>query len=184
MLGKLLPVLAVLLIGGCVLSLEPIATEADRVFDRDLVGTWKPTDASETWRCKAVDGATYRITYTDEKHRRAEFAASLFALGKDRFLDLSPEPLPTTLNSLYADHWVPAHTVARVLGTRPKLVLAILDQDWLEKHVAANPTALAHEVIRGQIVITATTKEFQHFVLANLETEGAFRPMLELLRAS
>jgi hypothetical protein len=181
---RLLPWLAALLIGGCVVSLEPLGGDADRKFDPDLVGTWKPLDAQETWHCKAVDGASYRIRYTDEKGRRGELSASLFAIGEERVLDLSPLALPTTLNSLYADHWVPAHTFARVLRTRPRLALAIFDQDWLEKHLTANPGALAHRVVRGHVVITASTEELRRFVAANLETEGAFRPMLELKRAS
>lgn len=178
-----MPWLAALLLGGCVLTLEPLGADAERVFDAALVGTWKPRDASETWRCRA-DGASYRIDYEDEHRRRASFTGSLFALGAARILDLAPRALPDSLNALYADHWVAAHSFARVLRTRPKLALALLDQDWLEKQLAADPGALAHRNVRGHVVVTASTAEFRRFVLAHLETEGAFRSTLELERAS
>ncbi len=177
-------VLASLMLGGCVVALAPIGADAERSFDPSLVGTWKPADASETWRCKADGAGAYRVTYTDEKGRRAEFDAALFALGGDRWLDLAPRPLPETLNALYADHFVPAHTVARVLHTKPKLALAILDDDWLEKQLAAEPNALAHETVRGHVVITATTKDWQRFLQTHTKTDGAFRPTLELEKKS
>ena len=38
-----------LLLGGCVPSLQPLFTDRDLVFDPGLIGTWKDTDGETTW---------------------------------------------------------------------------------------------------------------------------------------
>ncbi len=181
-LGALLPMLAML--AGCVLTLEPLYGVNDVAFEPALLGTWRPFDANELWRCTRGRDGGYRVAYTDEKRRTGEFAVRLLKIAGERFLDFAPLPLPSSLNSLYTDHWVPSHTFARVLKLESTLEIAILDKDWLRTQLAAHPDALAHAEIGGQLLLTASTKELQRFLTANLATPGAFRPTLALRRAS
>lgn len=146
--------------------------------------TWRPADADETWECRKSEDGAYRVAYTDEKGRKGEFSVHLLSLEGKRFLDFLPLDPPATLNSFYTDHLVPTHTFARVLAIEPSLRLSILDEQWLTKHLERHPGALAHKIVCGQIVVTASTRELQRFLLAHLETAAAFRPTLELRRAS
>jgi len=170
--------------GGCVLSLDPLYSDADLAFDPALLGIWKPADANEAWECRKDDHGGYRVLYTDEQGRRGEFSAHLLAVQGERFLDLFPAPPPATLNSFYTDHWVAGHTFARVLGIGAELKLAVLDEEWLAERLARHPRELSHRTANGQLLITATAADLQHFLIANLGAAGAFRAAPALRRAS
>jgi len=171
-------------LAGCVLSLQPLYGDRDLVFEPALLGTWKPADDPVSWQCTQSGERAYRIVYTDEKGRRGEFSAHLMAIDGKRFLDLFPLPPPEPLNSFYTDHWIAGHTFARVVTVGKTLELAVLDQEWLKRFLREAPRAIRHEVVGDDIVLTAPTKELQRFLLAHLDTAGAFRPTLSLRRAS
>jgi hypothetical protein len=181
---RLLAALAALALSACVVSLEPAYSDADKVFDSSLVGTWKPVDAAETWKCRKSDDGGYRVTYTDERRRKGDFSVQLLSIDGKQFLDFFPVDTSTATNALYADHWIPAHTFARVLSTSPGLRLAILDQEWLEKRLAEKPAELAHRVVGGHVVIVASTAEVRAFLSAHTDTPGAFRSTTELRKTS
>jgi hypothetical protein len=182
--AKLSLVLLSLVFAGCVLSLQPLYTQSEVGFDPALVGTWKPADASVTWKCTRARDGGYRVVYTDEKGRRGEFAARLVTVQGKRFLDLFPLPPPASLSPFYTDHWIAGHTVAGVLEIGKTLELAVLDEEWLKKLLAQHPQAIHHEIVGGDVVLTASTQDLQRFLLAHLETAGAFRRALSLRRAS
>ena len=184
MLVRLLTVLPALALSACVLSLEPLYGDADLTFDPALVGTWKPVDEPESWKCRKSEDGAYRVVYTDERGRKGEFSVHLLSIDGKRFLDLFPVETATTRNPFYSDHWIPAHTFARVLSMTPALKLAIFDQDWLEKLLAKQPEALAHKIVGGHVVITAATDEVKHFLSTHADTPGAFRASAELRKAS
>ena len=170
-----------LLLSSCILSLTPAYQTKDLVSEPALVGTWKPADEPESWTCAAGPDRGYRVTHTDEKGRTGAYAAHLFTLQGHRFLDLVPAPLPESANALYADHWIPGHTIARVLALRDdRLELAVLDEDWLKRLLAADPRAIRHEIVAGDVLLTARTKDLQRFLLDHLATPGAFRATLAL----
>jgi hypothetical protein len=183
-LTRLLAALPALALSACVLSLEPAYSDGDTAFDAALVGTWKPMDAAETWKCRKSDEGGYRVTYTDDRGHKGEFAVHLLAVDGKRFLDFFPVDTSKATNALYADHWIPAHTFAQVLSTSPGLRLAILDQEWLEKRLAEKPAELAHRMLRTHVVILASTTEIRTFLSTHTETPGAFRSTLELRKTS
>jgi hypothetical protein len=180
---KLAPLASVLVLTGCLLSLQPIYADRDLVFEPALLGSWSPADAAETWRCTRDERGGYRLRYTDEQGRRAEFSAHLLAVQGRRFLDLAPIALPRSMNALYTDHWIGAHSFAHVVGIEGGVLrLAVLDEDWLKKFLAENPDAIGHATVGGEVVLTASPAETQRFLLAHLDTPGAFRSTLELRR--
>lgn len=169
---------------GCVFSFTPLYEENDSTFDPALIGTWRPADSSETWSSARYDAHSYRVVTIDEKGRKGEFSGHLVVLDGKQFLDLYPRPQAATVNSYYADHWIAAHTIVRLLSTKPDVEFAILDQDWLSGYLAEHPAALPHAVVRGDLVLTANTKELRQFLAANLETPGVFRPLSVLRRVA
>ena len=180
---RLLAILSAWLLSGCVVSLDPLYPGAETTFDAALVGTWKPADAAETWKCRRSDDG-YRVTYTDERGRRGEFSVRLATVEGKRFLDFYPIETSTAQNALWADHWIPAHTFAQLLATEPGLRLAIVDQEWLEKRLAEKPSELAHRVVGSHVVIVASAADIRTFLARHTDTPGAFRATLELKKAS
>jgi len=69
-----------------------------------------------------------------------------------------------------------------VLQTEPAIRISSLEPEWLKKFLDKQPLALRQERISGELVITASLKELQMFLLTHLKTEGAFSEPSELKR--
>jgi hypothetical protein len=173
---------AALLLAGCIPSLHPFYTEKDLAFDARLLGTWSPQGEKETWAFSAHEPTAYRLVYTDDKGRAGRFKVRLLRLQGHSFLDLHPEEAAPEQNDYYRLHLVRAHSFLHVRKLEPTLVFTAMNPSWLEKHLKANPGAIAHERLAGGIVLTADTAALQVFVLAHLETKDAFGKPAELIR--
>jgi hypothetical protein len=53
---KLLFYLLAVFMGGCVLSLHPLYTENDLIFEEKLLGTWAEEGSKVTWQFKRATG--------------------------------------------------------------------------------------------------------------------------------
>jgi hypothetical protein len=175
---RLLAALPALLLSACILSLQPLYTDADVAFDAALLGTWKPADAATSWTCTKSERGAYRVVFVDERGRKGDFSMHLVAIGAERFLDLFPvEASGSRQNAFYGDHWIPAHTFVRLLAVGANLEMELLDEERLRKLLAERPRTIAHETVGGRIVITASTAELQRFLVEQAGTPGAFRPL-------
>lgn len=178
-----LVVLASVLLAGCVPTLHPIYTTDDVIFDPALLGLWRDTEfPGETWVFTSAGSDAYRLVFTESDGKKGAFVVYLARIGGARFLDLYPEEPELAANSLYKDHLVPAHTFLLVEGLGSELRLRVPEAEWLSEYLEEYPDALAHEVVSGGLVITASTEELQRFVLAHLETEEAFGHLAVLER--
>jgi hypothetical protein len=161
-----------LILGACVPSVQPFYTTKDIVFDARLVGQWG-SDDKETWKFeKSGTNSTFDLTVKDDRGKHGEFDATLFVLREKQFLDIFPngrDILATNLHDLVAFSIIPGHLLFRVLQVEPKLKLAMMDPDFLEKHLGKNPTDLAHAKDGKTIYLTAETRDLQRFVSAHLD---------------
>lgn len=160
------PVLIFLiLLAGCVNSLHPLYTEQDLIFDPALLGQW--IAGKETWIVTRQGEKTYSVVNTDEKGEKAIFVGHLLRVGGTMFVDLFPvgPALHDTLR---------VHTFYLVLRTEPTPQFGWLDGNWLKKYLEKNPDSLRHERFGEEILITASSKDLQRFLLSHLKTEGAF----------
>lgn len=178
----LLAALALALTGCVVMSVYPFYTSKDVVFDPKLLGKWQGGD-KERWGFEKEGETSYLLTVVKEGQRDDVYFTTLFALDKDRFLDLvqtKPEP-----DGLY----LPAHIPLRVLEIGPTLILATMNYDWLKEFLKKKPSAIRHtrmgdnqEEDKKDIVLTADTKELQRFIRKHLKTEEAWSNLSEMKR--
>jgi len=181
-----LPLCLALLLPGCVPSVNPLYTEKDLVFDPALIGTWGESDSKETWVFEKSGDKKYKLLQTDNEERTAEFEVHLVKLKEHLFLDLyliNPGPGEWKINDLAKFGFIirPAHMFLKVTQIEPKLQMSFLDPSWLKELVEKDPKAIGHEKLRNssdqkeeQIVLTASTKDLQSFVLKYVNDEKAF----------
>ncbi len=194
MSNKALPLLiAALFALSCVRSLQPLYTGKDLVFRKELLGTWKEADGSNTWRFEQAGPRKYRLTQFQRTYQEgfmkgdsvpgdsAVFDAHLVQLGDYLFLDVFPEPL-TCRNDYYKIHFLPVHTFTRLWIEESRLTMSMMDGDWLKKLIDEGKLKIAHETIHGQIVLTASTAVLQRLVISFAEDEEAFPEPGELVR--
>jgi len=187
---KTIPLLAslvlVLSLTACVPSLHPLYTTEDLRFDPNLLGDWREPEGQERWQFQPVSLSTgnvaYKLIHTDCEGVTGEFDVRLVNVGAERFLDLFPAEPDVRGNDFYQGHLQPMHTFVRLTQTPSELRLAYLKPEWLTEQLKANPDALRHERVKGEILLTAQPKELQRFLLLHLETPGAFEEALVLTR--
>lgn len=161
-----------LLVSACIPSLNPFYTAKDVVFDTHLVGIWQTKNAGEDQRWKFEQGKdnSYQLKITEKDGKEGKFTAHLFKLKQELFLDLIPSDCGFSKDQadLVGCAMFPGHLLVRVAQLGLELKLAMTDFDWLSKYLEANPKALAHHTEEERVLLTASTRDLQRFVLKHL----------------
>ena len=179
--GRVTAISLLLLLAGCVRSLQPLYTEQDLIFEKNLIGCWSEEGSIETWCFSKQGEKAYQLVYTQDR-RSGVFDVHLFRLEEQLFMDLLPRQQELKENDLYKFHLVPVHTFAHVKQIGPTLQMRFPDPEWFRKFVERNPETLRHEKVEREIIVTATTKEMQTFWLKHVDTEGAFKDFSNMER--
>jgi len=188
------------LLGSCVpvMSLHPLFTEENMVFEEKLLGTWvdDPNSPEGTWEFKRVaDSAqkdwelpppkkpekAYKLLLLNNKEgTKGSFFAHLVKLEGRLFLDVFPSQLPCAQLDPKQD-WVfntvfliPGHSFAVIDAIEPQLKIRWTNEDEMEKFLKEQPNALKHELVEDRIVLTASTDELQKFVLKYADDKRIF----------
>lgn len=179
MFAKLVLVSFVIMLAGCVPSLNPLYTDKDVIFDPTLLGVWAEIDSKETWAFTKRAGKGYQLINTDENGKKSEFLAHLMKIEGEMFLDLyAVKPADLQDN----DYLLPLHTFILVLEIDPRPRFSYLDPGWLKTFLEKNPAAIRHEKVNNEILLAASALELQKFLLTHLKTKGAFSEPTELKR--
>ena len=199
--------LLAVLLGGCVpiLSLHPLFTEKDAVFDEKLLGTWvdDPNSPEATWEFKRADtnDSAYRLIFSDKEGKKGMFVAHLVKLKDKLFLDVdvhlgeSPYVLVEVkdpnvmMDPNKFDFWryntlflIPAHTFIRVNSVEPQLKMLLTDDEKMKEFLKADPNAIKHDFLDNSPILTASTKELQAFVLQYADDSRVFTEAMVLSR--
>jgi hypothetical protein len=76
-------------LAACVVSVEPVVSEADALFDPVLLGVWLEVDGSDRVEVSQAAENLYEIVYTSDNEER-RYHARLGELGDSRILDAWP----------------------------------------------------------------------------------------------
>ena len=171
-----------LILTSCVPSLNPLYTDSDLIFDETLLGVWTDTDGAESWAFNSSDAKEYKLVYTDEKGKKGEFKTRLLKIEGKTFLDLTPVKPALEQNDFYKANFLATHTFVQITQTAPTVQISYLEPDWLKSFLDKNPSAIRHEKLSGEILLTASTKDLQRFLLTHLNTPGAFAKPIDIKR--
>jgi len=172
---RLLACVLVLTVCGCVPSLHRLYTDKDVTFEDKLLGRWSQENDDQVWLFDKGDEQSYRLTVVGEDNKVGRFTAHLVRLKGKLFLDLYPDSLEDeTLLEYYTFHLVPAHTFIRVDQIEPQFKMAVMDPDKVDDLLQKEPGLIKHERLeeRGdeRLVLTASTKDLQEFVLKHADS--------------
>ena len=192
---KLLFYMLAVLLGGCVpvMSLCPLYTKEDVTFENKLLGTWvdDPNSPKTTWQFKYTDEPenAYKLIFSDEEGKKGSFVARLVKLQNRLFLDVYPSELPWEPDDPNKMDWpynslflIPAHTFLKIDSIEPQLKMRLTLEDKMEELLKENPNAVKHTSVEDRIVLTASTKELQAFVLKYADDERVFTSEIILVR--
>jgi len=180
---KSVPLGLLIVLAGCVPSLHPLYTKQDLIFDPALVGEWSGKNSNDTWTFTKSGEKEYKLVYTDGEGKTGEFVVHLVKLEGRLFLDLYPQEPELKENDFYKMHLLPVHTFMKVQQIEPTLQMAILNPDWIKTFLQEHPDAVRHEKLdQDYIVLTASTKELQSFLIKYGDTKDAFGDLSDLTR--
>ena len=172
---KFLFYLLAVLLGGCVLSLHPLYTEKDLIFEEKLLGTWAKNDSKETWQFKRANGNKYyKMTYTDEEGKKGYFDAGLGKLNNMMFLNIFPQEPELKENDFYKFHILRVHSFIKIEQIEPTLKMRTMNPDKMKEMLENDPNLIKYEIVQDRLVLTAPTKELQEFMKAHANDEGLF----------
>lgn len=171
------------LAAACVpLSLHPLYTDEDLVFEPDLLGEWAEKDAKETWLFTEGKEKSYDFWFTDEDGKRGAFIAHLVNVEGSLFIDIFPKEPEEEAADEYRWHLVGMHSFIHVKQIHPTLQMALLDLDWLKKFLYQHPEEIRHERVDDKIILTAKPKELQAFLIQCQNIEGSFGDYSDMTR--
>ena len=190
---KLSLCLLIAFLGGClpVMSLHSLYTDSDVVFEEKLLGTWTEdsNEPKSTWVFeRAEEKNAYKLIFSDEEGKKGSFVAYLVKLQDKFFLDLFPSELPWELeepnkidlpyNTLFM---IPAHTFIKIQSIEPKLKMQLTVESKMKELLEKEPEAIKYTSIEDRLILTATTKELQEFVIKYADDDRVFTDEIVLI---
>jgi hypothetical protein len=180
---KLLFYMLAVLLGGCVLSLHPLYTEDDLIFEERLLGKWGKNGSTETWQFKPADSDKYyKLVYTDDKGKKGSFDAGLGKINNAMYLNIFPQQPELKENDYYKFHILRAYSFIKIERIEPNLVMRVMNPDTLKKMLENDPNLINHEIVEDRLLLTASTEKLQKFMKAHANYEGFFGEATEWTR--
>ncbi len=171
---KILPICLLTIFTGCIVtSIHPLYTEDVTIFDTNLIGEWigENEDGGPVF---IQDGEKKYKLFLKEEKDTLQFEVHLVKLQEHLFLDLFPLSPEKDNDTFWGMHILALHSIIFVKQIEPTLQLAPLNQQWLKDQIKNDPACIAHEIVRDRIILTASSKDLQKFVINHVQTQGAF----------
>jgi len=196
---KLLPLLLVFLFSGCFdldldfsdmafelyflpgVSLHPLYTEENIIFEEKLLGTWADDESKFKFE-KAQDKDSYNLTFNTD-NEMSEFTALLVKIDRMLFLDLFPQKPDSETIRVQDLLSVPTHMFIKIEQIEPTLKMRLMDPDKITEMLQNDPNSLKHEIVKEYyLLLTASTEHLQEFMREHANDDGLFGEPMDLER--
>lgn len=178
--------LTIILVVSCVPSLYPFYTEKDLFTDEKYEGFWK---SENDWLYISKDSDDCKLLIIENEnmlisshYNMSLFDITLFQLNDHPFIDLYPSENSMHGTSLYKEHLVAAHSLAKVSLHDDSLLLFHQNPDFVEKLLKERRIRIKHEQTEDKFILTAPTADLQKFVIKYMNEPEAFLEGSEFLK--
>jgi hypothetical protein len=187
--------LVILLLNGCIPSLQPLYTPDKLVLLNGVVGAWQEDlgqqqnatnkKKPETWTFRKGEDKKYLLVHQDQDGLVAAFDVHVVKLGTHFFMDFYPGSLPEdfkngkvgdpeVMNNFLKSHLLAVHTFAKVELTGKTLKISMFDPEFLRKLLENQQIRIKHEKTEAGYLLTASSADLQKFVEKYAEEKLAF----------
>jgi hypothetical protein len=174
-----------------VLSLHRWYTDKDVVTDPALPGTWymidggKPdTSTTLTITKDESDGYVLSVNEKDHADLTDKWKLVVFRLGDRRYVDESEREIDARGKDIgYGDLKLPVHMVGTIEIAKDDIVMNVLDDDWLNNALKADPNFIHYERAGDNSLLIAGTAELQKLIAKGVTDPKAFSQTTELQRS-
>ncbi|MBE3143351.1 MAG: DUF4185 domain-containing protein [Planctomycetes bacterium] len=148
-----------ILLIGCALSINPVITESDAIFDARLLGNWKDISSSDQASISRGTANSYEIEYTSDG-KTGRFEARLGHLGEHLILDVWPKLHIGDLSDPYADMLIAGHLQLFLEVSDNEIAVATIDPDSLLSSLQSGKVKLPYEH-STEFILSGTTEELR-----------------------
>ena len=148
-----------ILLIGCALSINPVITESDAIFDARLLGNWKDISSSDQASISRGTANSYEIEYTSDG-KTGRFEARLGHLGEHLILDVWPKLHIGDLSDPYADMLIAGHLQLFLEVSDNEIAVATINPDSLLSALQSGKVKLPYEH-STEFILTGTTEELR-----------------------
>jgi hypothetical protein len=186
-------ILLTFIIAGCIdlkpfdldlkipVSLHPLYTDKETIFDQRLLGDWMfESDPNTIVRFENVCNNSYEILLTEQGRTGAAFEAHLFKLDNKLYLDISPAVLDANSAMMQNPLLLPVHMPMKIKTIDPNLQVQPLSLS--SKELENDPNFLKYATSNHFLVLTGSTIELQDFIKSHADDEKLFSETLVLER--
>lgn len=185
-------VLIALIVKGCIVpSLQPIYNKTDLLFKSGLIGEW--AGSKSIWTFEKGEEKSYSLTYKEcddpinnpskySSCTMAEFEVHLIKLNNEYYIDFLPVNYRNTENLFLLFHIRALHSFAKISWDEDMLQIIFLDNRWLKKILKEKPNLISHIITDGDVILTASPDELQQFLKDNSANKDAYIEPLGLQR--
>lgn len=152
--------LSLLVLSGCVISINPVVTERDTIFDERLPGSWEESDGSGRAVISYLDDGMYAIAY-ENKDDTSSLRARLGHLGGYTLLDVWPDPGKKELSQTYSDLMVAGHLLFTLTIGKDEIRTQALDPDSLLAALDAGVIRIDHTISGDRVVLGGGTGDLR-----------------------
>ncbi len=156
---KFLVVFVLILVSGCVTSLNPIQEESQRIKDPSLAGVYVGPEKEVFIIMPPDESALYKVIITDDGDAASIFEVALTKIEDKHYLDFYPLSCPGQKGFL-ALHFSAWHTFFQVDLKSDGIESRTVDSQWLDSYTDENPSALLTHGLK----ILAPTDELRGFI--------------------
>jgi hypothetical protein len=188
------------LAAGCIppltLSINPLYTEKDIVYESNIEGLWYPNDDSlifGDWKFTKGDKNCYNLEIGGGDLSR--FKTYLFKINEDNYMDLYPDLAASRFGGLFSLLMVRTHMFFKVNKTASTMELTSINIYGLSRYLMEHPDAMPDAFFFYQkdldpeepepwILLTASTEKLQEFFIKSRPAAGLFAGMVFKLERS
>ena len=162
----------VVVLAGCVVSIEPAVPESEATFDARLVGSWE--NGSERAVIARAGASGYAIEYTTAKGDSGRFQGRIGRLGERLVLELRPVPREREVREPYDGLFVAGHLLLALDVGADELRIALLRPDSLLAALTSGGVRASHSRADERVILRGTSAELRAALAAYAARAGAW----------
>lgn len=164
----------VLLVGGCIKSINPVLKDEQVREYPQLAGKWVGSDDSKTQLEVKADGKRLLVTLVDEDGRTGEYIVRVGVVGDLTIAEFKPADLPEDANvPSQVQQMVPVYSFAVLTEMQPAIRARTFKPDTLPDYGKAHPDELPMAGRGDSELIVASTEQLQAVILKLWAAESA-----------
>ena len=172
-----------MMLAGCAITVYPLITESDSIFDERLLGTWQEAGGPDQAVFLRSPENLYEIEYTTGGET-GSFLGRLGYLGEYLVLDVWPNPGEGDLPAPYQGFMISGHLPLFIKISGDEIELTTFNTDTLSKVLKSGELRLPYKysledpmtLEEGDIIITGTTEELRENLGAYVKDPSVLNP--------